>query len=185
MLDMDAPFLSDQAPGWQARAEHVRLAAERQLEEAPAAPAGAIAKIRYSHDAMIDLILQSPGVSQNQLAANFGYTPAWVSQIMSSDAFKARLEQRREELIDPAIRLTLNEKFNAMVHRSIDVLQEKLMQTQVDPNIALRAAELGVKALGVGGYQPPAPAAQADRLAQLANRLTGLLGTKRSEIIDV
>ena len=185
----------DQAQGWQGRAAHREAAGARrgdgELEDL-AAKGGAIAKVRYTHDAVIDYIIQSPSVSQNELAALFGYTPGWVSQVMGSDAFRARLEQRKEELVDPQIRLTLNEKFNALVSRSLDVLQEKLMGNSVDPEIALRAAALGAKALGLGNAQGVTVnvGPSGDRLEHLANRLTGLLGQHRAsmaagQVIDV
>jgi len=145
--------------------------------ELPAALIGAKppTKVRYTHDAMIDMIIANPGVSQNRLAIEFGYTPAWVSTIMSSDAFKARLANRREEIVDPALLMTVEEKFKAVTERSLAVLAEKLAQpvSQIPDNLALRAAELGAKAIGVGGHAPP-PAVPADYLATLAERLVQL-----------
>lgn len=136
----------------------------------------AIAKIRYTHDAMIDLIVQNPAISQNELAAIFGYTPCWVSLVMSSDAWKERLAARKAELVDPTIVASLNERFEAMVRRSLDVLNEKLAQpaAAIPDNLALRAAELGAKALGLGG-NAPTPPVPVGRLEQLAERLVGFL----------
>ena len=134
-------------------------------------------RVRYTHDAMIDMIIAEPHVSQNTLAARFGYTPAWVSTIMSSDAFKARLANRREELVDPAILLTIEERFKAVTERSLVVLAEKLSQpaASIPDNLALRAAELGAKALGIGGNAPQASQTpSADHLVGLAERLIGL-----------
>ena len=137
----------------------------------------AIAKVRYSHDAMIDMIVAEPWISQNQLAEKFGYTAPWVSLVMSSDAFKERLAARKAELVDPAIVATLDERFKAVVQRSLEVLSEKLSApaSVVPDQLALRAAELGVKALGMGQAQTPPPAApMPDRLNQLAQRLVAL-----------
>lgn len=109
-----------------------------------------LAKIRYSHDAMIELIIAEPHISQNALAARFGYSPAWISNIIASDAFQARLAERRDEVINPELRATIEERFRALVRQSLNVLQEKLTQPQVDPELALKAAELGTRALGYG-----------------------------------
>lgn len=150
----------------------------------------AIQKVRYSHDGMIDLIVQDPSISQNKLAEVFGYTPAWVSLVMSSDAFKERLAARKEELIDPAIRASLDERFRAVVTRSLEVLQEKLAApaSVVPDALALRAAELGAKALGLGGNAPPqAPAVPPDHLDRLAQRLVTLqsrIQTPEGAVID-
>ena len=150
-------------------------------------PGQVIKHLRYTHDAVIDAIIENPSISQNNLAAIFGYTPGWISQVMSSDAFKNKLELRKEELVDPQIRLSLNERFNALVGRSLDVLQEKLMMPNPDPELALRAAALGAKALGLGAatQQTVIVNQPSDRLERLADRLTGLLKTKREEAIDV
>ncbi len=169
-------------------------AAEAALEggkpQYPYQQGKAIQKVRYSHDGMIDLIVQDPSISQNKLAEVFGYTPAWVSLVMSSDAFKERLAARKEELIDPAIRASLDERFRAVVTRSLEVLQEKLAApaSVVPDALALRAAELGAKALGLGGNAPPqAPAVPADHLDRLAQRLVTLqskIQTPEGAVID-
>lgn len=117
-----------------------------------AAPDGAIKKVRYSHDGMIDLIIAKPWISQNEIAAHFGYTAPWVSQVFCSDIFQARLAERKEELVDPAIRATIEEKFKALVDQSFRVLQEKLARpaNQISDDLALRSIEIASKALGYG-----------------------------------
>lgn len=137
----------------------------------------AIAKVRYSHDAMIDMIIAEPWVSQNRLAEVFGYTPAWVSLVMSSDAFKERLAARKAEVVDPTLTATLEERFKALVTRSVEVLQEKLAApaSVVPDQLALRAMELGAKSLGLGQpQQAPVAPPMPDRLNQLAQRLVAL-----------
>lgn len=139
-------------------------------------PGLAVAKVRYTHDAMIDMIIMDPAVSQGHLASVFGYSEAWVSLVMSSDAFKERLAARKSELIDPTIRATLNERFEAMTRRSLEVLSEKLSRPAhtVPDNLALKAAELGAKALGLGGNAPPPPQS-GSRLDELAGRLLSFM----------
>ena len=142
-------------------------------------PVGAIrpTKLRYTHEAVIDMIIADPGVSQGKLAAMFGYTQGWLSTVMGSDAFKAKLAERRAEVVDPVLQMSLNERFSSMVEKSLEVLQEKLSQPalQVPDQLALRAAELGAKALGLGGNQPAQVVVmQPDHLEGLAGRLLAL-----------
>ena len=139
---------------------------------------GAIAKLRYSHEDMIDFILTHPGVSQNDLAARYGYSPSWISNVMASDAWKSRFAARREELVDPTLAMTLNERFTAMTEKSLERLMEKLSAPQVSDNTVLKAVELGARASGIGGNAPPPPPA-GDHLAQLASRLIELQTTVR------
>lgn len=146
---------------------------------------GRIAKLRYTHDAMIDQLLMNPSISQNSLAALFGFSAPWVSNVMASDAFQSKLAARREELVDPTIRLTLEERYKALAMKSCEVVMAKLNMPNVSDNVALKALELGAKASGLGQDKPQAPVA-ADHLAQLANRLIDLQsGIRKGVTIDV
>lgn len=147
------------------------------LERAPTM--GVLAKVRYSHMDMIDFILANPGCSQNALAARYGYTAGWVSNVMASDAWQSAMAARRSEMVDPTLVATIDERFRGLTLRSITRLMEKLDAPQVSDQVVLRAVELGAKAMGVGGNAPPAPPA-ADHLAQLANRLIDLQSRVRS-----
>lgn len=114
--------------------------------------ANAIVRVKYSHDAMIDEMLVNPGISQGELAGKFGYTQVWVSRVVNSDAFLARLAQRKGDIVDPSLALTLEEKFRAMASLSLDVVMDKLAVTK-NPDTALKALEISSKALGYGARQ--------------------------------
>jgi hypothetical protein len=114
--------------------------------------ATAIARVKYSHDAMIDLIISNPAISQGQLAAEFGYTQAWVSRVMNSDAFQARLALRKEDIVDPSLVATIDEKLRALASKSLDVVLEKLTVTN-SAEMGLKALEITSKALGYGARQ--------------------------------
>lgn len=114
--------------------------------------AGAIARVKYSHDAMIDLMIENPAISQGELASRFGYTQAWVSRICNSDAFLARLAQRKADLVDPTIAASLEEKLRALASASLDVVLEKVVTTK-NQDLALNAAKLSTTALGFGARQ--------------------------------
>jgi hypothetical protein len=135
-----------------------------------------IQKISYTHDAVIDLIIGSPGVSQGTLAAHFGYTQGWLSQVMGSDAFQARLASRREEIIDPTLVLTIEEKIKGMAHQSLEVLQKKLSAPIVSDNTALKAFELSSRALGYGAQTTPQTPLQP--LEKLAENITLIFNQK-------
>lgn len=111
--------------------------------------ANAVARVRYSHDAMIDLIIAEPMIKQNALAAHFGVTPAWMSRIVNSDAFLARLAQRKADVVDPILISNMEEKLRGLMDQSVEVIAEKLEATK-SPELALRALELSGKALGYG-----------------------------------
>lgn len=118
----------------------------------PPAPRQAIQKVRYSHDAMIDMIVANPWISQGELARNFGYTEGWVSQVIASDAFQARLAERKNELVDPHLRATIEERFKGLVVRSIEILMRKLEEpaTKISDELAIKALEVASRAAGYG-----------------------------------
>ncbi len=141
----------------------------------------AIAKVRYTHVDMIDFIISNPGISQNELAARYGYSVGWTSQVMSSDAFQSAMAARRTELVDPSLVATIDERFRALTNRSLDRLMQKLDAPQVSDQVVLRAVELGAKAMGVGGNAAPVAPPQ-DHLAVLATRLLALQSNVRQGV---
>lgn len=151
----------------------------------PAATMGRLQKCSYSHKAMIDLIIEKPELTQNQIAAHFGYSASWISNILASDAFQAEMASRREEIVDPRLKATVEERFRALVILSLDVLYKKLEAPVVSDNVAIRAAELGAKALGLGGHAAPSsPALAADRLERIAQNLENLNRRAQERTID-
>lgn len=120
--------------------------------EGTASAANAVARVSYTHDAMIDLILANPMVTQGGIAHHFGYTQAWVSRVMNSDAFLARLAERKTELVDPSLVASIDEKLRALASKSLDVVLEKLTVAPT-AELGLKALEATTKALGYGARQ--------------------------------
>lgn len=159
----------------------------------------AIKRVKYSHDGFIDLLIERPGISQGEIAETFGYTQAWVSRVMNSDAFLARLAARKSDLIDPAIAQTLEEKFRVLASISLDTVIEKLSVTK-NPDTALKALEISSKALGYGARQQnlnvqqnfvvamPTQAATpeewASRHQHISQRTPGLAGLVQEVTVD-
>lgn len=117
-----------------------------------ASAANALARVRYTHDAMIDMLIANPVISQNELAKAFGYGVAWISRVVNSDAFNLRLAARKDELVDPSILLSLDEKLRALADQSLKIVMDKLAVTQ-NPDTALKALDLTTRALGYGARQ--------------------------------
>jgi len=146
-----------------------------------------ITKVSYTHDHMIDRIIADPCITQNELAATYGYTAGWVSQIIASDAFQARLAERSGELVDPTIRATVADRFKGIVLRSLEILREKLDKPAagIPDNLVLRSVELSSRALGYGARieQTNIQVNVGEHLEELGNNLTKLLQRKKSEVI--
>ncbi len=103
-----------------------------------------IAKTRYTHEAIIDVIISNPGVSQNDLAREFGFTPGWMSIIINSDAFQERLTERKAELSDPVIRASIEDRLDALAKRSLDKLLDRIDNNHpISTGDLVRMATLG------------------------------------------
>lgn len=113
-----------------------------------------VAKIRWSHEMVIDVILEHPEWDQRMLAKHFGYSDTWVCMLIQSDAFQAKLAERRDEILDPGIRANIEERFRALAQHSLDRLHAKLENPNASDNLVLRSAELAAKALGLGARTP-------------------------------
>lgn len=131
-------------------------------------------KVRYTHRDMIDFIIANPSVSQDSLAIRYGYSAGWVSIMINSDAFQVQMAARRAEIVNPELIATVEERFRALTARSLQRLMGELDKPACKPEVMLRAAELGAKAMGIGGNAPPPAPPPSDHLEQLARRLVAL-----------
>lgn len=136
LAELERPFLERGEPLPPARAA-------RPLAPGPR-------KLNYTHEDCIDAILANPAVTQNALAERYGYTASWISLIINSDAFQAALAKRRDEVISPELRATVEERFRALITESQRVLHEKLLQPNCPPALALGVLGTASKALGYG-----------------------------------
>jgi NADPH:quinone reductase-like Zn-dependent oxidoreductase len=114
--------------------------------------ANAVARVNYTHDAMIDLIIANPAITQNELARHFGYSVPWLSRIRNSDAFLARLAERKKDIVDPGVIASVEEKLRNIVDKSAEIILNKLETTQ-SADLAFKALELGGKLAGYGARQ--------------------------------
>jgi len=104
-------------------------------------------RLNYSHEAMIDLILAEPSVTNKELAQIFSYSEAWISHIRNADSFQARIAERKALVVDPRIRQNLEDRLAHVAASSISKLQEKLESPDASAALALDA--LGVAVLGL------------------------------------
>lgn len=160
------------------------------MEFWPSGVGRGICQVRYTHDDMIDTIIANPVISQNELAARYGYTASWVSQIVTSDAFQARLHERKDQLTDPTIRATIKQRFEALIARSISILEEKLNKPAdaVSDQLVLQTLGLTSRAAGYGARVEAPPAAPVNinlYLEQHAGNLTRLLHKEKAKVLDL
>lgn len=112
----------------------------------------AIARVRWNHDAIIDFMIANPEVSQGAIAKEFGLTESWLSRVINSDAFRARLAERKAEVIDPTLVQGFEDRLKGLAHTSLEIIQKKLDVSQ-NTDLAFKSLELTTKALGFGARE--------------------------------
>lgn len=101
--------------------------------------------LRWDHEAIMDYMIANPEKTQNEIAANFRYTPSRFSIIINSPAFKEKFAERKAILSDPLIQASIEERLETVARRSLDKLLERLdNNTPISNGDLIRAAQLGV-----------------------------------------
>lgn len=157
-----------------------------------------IAKLSYSHEAMINMLVsEMPPPSQGELARRFGYSQSWISTVMRTDAFKVKLEERRLAIQDPVLRERVKEQLDAVMDekariaglmaRSLEVLEEKMSahHTAIPDQLALRTLELTSRAAGYGArVEINNNVNVTQQIDDAGDQLVTLLRRKKAEILE-
>lgn len=106
------------------------------------------------HVQIMDYILANPHVNYAEVAAHFGYTQGWLSQIVHSDAFQAMLAEKQVELFGD-LRVTIKDRVTGLAHESLKRLNERVA-VETDTEKLTDVADLALKALGFGAKSPQA-----------------------------
>lgn len=110
-------------------------------------------RVHYSHEAMIDVLLTEPTITQGELAKRFDRSQSWISIVMGSDAFQGALAKRRDDVMNPELIASLEDRYRGLADQSLRVLSEKLEASR-NPDLALKSLEIAGKALGFGARGP-------------------------------
>jgi hypothetical protein len=129
-----------------------------------------LVRTHYSHEAMIDVILANPTMTQRELAKQFSRSENWVSIVMGSDAFQAALAKRRDDVTDPFLVATIEERFRGLATQSLEVIAEKLEKSR-NTDLALKALDISAKALGFGARGSGNSTVQNNFVVQLPSKM--------------
>lgn len=102
-----------------------------------------------THEAIMEAILAQPGLNLGEIAQVFGVTPSWMSCIIHSDCFQARLAEAQGALYGD-LRLTVKDRIQALAQRSLSRLAERI-EVEQDISRITDVAELTLKAMGFQG----------------------------------
>lgn len=133
---------------------------------------------------MIDLIIAEPAIYNEELAARFGYSPSWISTVVVSDIFQAKLAARREALVDPELRMSIKTQFKGLLERSMEILARKLDRPalEVPDQLAVQVAKLAGTSLGFGVKETKVSVTETHlHLQELGANLVDILRTRKAE----
>lgn len=105
-------------------------------------------KISYTHDAVIDYIIENPMAGHQEIADHFGYSKVWISRLICSDAFQARLAKKKDLILN-AVTASVEERVRETTLKALDIIDDKLDATS-DPKLAMQFLTLTAKAQGYG-----------------------------------
>jgi len=157
-------------------------------QSAPIAAITSSVSVPYTPERMVQLMVDHPDWGHKELAAAFGRLPSWTSAVLASDAFQQALDMRRHEVADPSLSATMEERFKGLAIRAATVLQEKLNGQGVSDLVVLKAAELGIKALGLGqkaSETPQLPSNQNSSESVAEKLLAAMDARDRARTVDV
>lgn len=108
-------------------------------------------KLNWWYEDLISWMLINPGCRLQDAARHFGKTQAWISVIINSGVFKARLEERRKELNIEMDELLIY-KMRRVAHESFDALLERVSAEKdtMKVNTLLEVATKVTDSLGGG-----------------------------------
>ena len=109
-------------------------------------------RLSYTHREIIRWILANPGKDMTRrVAEHFGYSRSYVSIMMSSDLFQARLDEMTDELDDLVIteaRASLRDRMEAVGNIACGNLAQ-IAETSMDKEFLLDAVRVMTKGLGM------------------------------------
>lgn len=130
----------------------------------------------YTPDAMVNLMIAKPRYTHKQYAHHFGRSLSWFHQVLASEVFIKAMEPRKHEILDPFITSSMDERFKGLALHALSVIGDKLEGKEVSEFLATKAADIGVRALGMGNAAVVVPtSAVAIGANAVADRITAAM----------
>lgn len=125
---------------------------------------------KYHPETLVQLFVEHPEWSHKQFADHFGHRPSWFSSALISTPVQAIIARRKHEILNPLLSGDMKLWFQALTVQALSVIQTRMEDPKASEELILKAAALGVKALGMGQTNPMslAPPPAPESLSSLA-----------------
>lgn len=118
-----------------------------------------VAKLNHRHEQIVNWLICNPHKSQGDCAKHFNYTQPWLSQVIHSDVFQARYQQRCKEVGVVAIH-SIATKLNTVAALTLDKVRERLEAGVASERFLGDAMTNTLKMLGYGSPERAVPGDQ-------------------------
>jgi hypothetical protein len=101
------------------------------------------------HNAIIDYMVANPTARLKTVAAEFQITQSWLSVLIHSSAFKAKLQARQDLVFNEEVQATVEERLMGVASVATDRLLE-LVPKETEVKVIADTMDKTLKALGYG-----------------------------------
>jgi hypothetical protein len=143
-------------------------------------------KVSVKHDAILDYLLANPATRLGDVARHFGVSQPWLSVIVHSDVFQARLQEKSQDMFHGTV-VPLREQLLGVAHVGVEKLGEALENASAisDKEFIADTTDSILKNLGYSprsaapGSSPPAVVnnvmvVDRDTLAEAREKMRGI-----------
>lgn len=102
-------------------------------------------KIKPVHEHIMDVVLEHPDISLRELGSAVGYSVSYLSIMMNSDAFQARLAERRQQITRSGV--DIPNRMRAVAAVALDKLSDHVERSE-DPDFLRSTADMMLHRLG-------------------------------------
>lgn len=159
MIQFKAPDPSPEDFAALAQALHDDAAPARSQLSSPA-PAPELKNISHVHEAVMNWMIANPSLPLRACADHFGYTQSWLSTMIHSNLFQARLKEKQEQVFSGVAR-SINDKLMAGADIGVEKLVQHLEKSE-DPKFIKDTTQLMLEKLGFGAQTRVAGAGQVN-----------------------
>lgn len=164
---MDQEMNQHNPPDEFEEALHEIFEAEAAAPSTPAPPAKArfeLGDVSHTHEAIMNWMIAHPERPLRDCAAAFGYSQSWLSTLIHSNLFQARLREKQDQVFS-GIKEDLTTKLGALADIGVEKLQAK-METSEDPKFILETTKVALATLGFGAKAGAGPVVNAQNVQQ-------------------
>jgi hypothetical protein len=156
MLNFNPPPDAD----FQAMVQSLEDEHAARTQSSSPAPRVELQNISHVHEAVMNWMIANPQRSMADCAREFGYTQSWLSTMVHSNLFQARLKEKQDHVFAD-LAGTLNDKLAAGADIGVTKLIEKL-EVSEDPKFIKETTNMMLDKLGFGAATRVAGAGQVN-----------------------